>query len=146
MIRGAVEFPCAAMDDFVIVKADGDPLFVLANVVDDIDMAITHVIRGEDLLPTTPRGVLVWEALRTIGWRTDGSTGRGPAATPAAGLRPPAHAGQRAAEEAVQAAGPGGGRVLPRPGLPTRRLPELPGTARLEPAGRRRRSSTRPRC
>jgi glutamyl-tRNA synthetase len=75
VIRGVVEFPCAAMDDFVVVKGDGAPLFVLANVVDDIDMAITHVIRGEDLLPTTPRGVLAWEALISIGWTTDGTTG-----------------------------------------------------------------------
>ncbi len=77
MIRGPVEFPSAAMDDFVAVKASGAPLFVLANVVDDIDMAITHVIRGEDLLPTTPRGVLVWEALVGLGWTTDGSAGVG---------------------------------------------------------------------
>jgi glutamyl-tRNA synthetase len=75
VIRGVVEFPCSAMDDFVAVKASGAPLFVLANVVDDIDMAITHVIRGEDLLPTTPRGVLAWEALISIGWTTDGSIG-----------------------------------------------------------------------
>ncbi len=82
VIRGIVEFPCAAMDDFVLVKANGAPLFVLANVVDDIDMSITHVIRGEDLLPTTPKGVLVWEALRAVGWSTDGSTGAGPAPAP----------------------------------------------------------------
>jgi glutamyl-tRNA synthetase len=75
VIRGPVEFPSAAMDDFVAVKATGAPLFVLANVVDDIDMAITHVIRGEDLLPTTPRGVLVWEALAGLGWTTDGAAG-----------------------------------------------------------------------
>ena len=75
VIRGDVEFPCAAMDDFVAVKADGSPLFVLANVVDDIDMAITHVIRGEDLLPTTPKGVLMWEALAGAGWTTDGWAG-----------------------------------------------------------------------
>ncbi len=84
VIRGDVEFPCAAMDDFVAVKASGAPLFVLANVVDDIDMAITHVIRGEDLLPTTPTGVLVWEALAIVGWTTDGSTRGG------ADRRPPA--------------------------------------------------------
>ncbi|MGH9080212.1 MAG: glutamate--tRNA ligase, partial [Acidimicrobiales bacterium] len=80
VVRGPVEFPRASMDDFVAVKANGAPLFVLANVVDDIDMAISHVIRGEDLLPTTPRGILVWEALRTIGWTTDGLAGgkRGP--------------------------------------------------------------------
>ena len=82
VIRGPVEFPCATIDDFVAVKATGAPLFVLANVVDDIDMAITHVIRGEDLLPTTPRGVLMWEAFRSLGWRTDGSTRSGPIDTP----------------------------------------------------------------
>jgi glutamyl-tRNA synthetase len=82
VIRGPVEFPNATMDDFVAVKATGAPLFVLANVVDDIDMAITHVIRGEDLLPTTPRGVLVWEAFRSLGWQTDGSTGAGVTGAP----------------------------------------------------------------
>jgi glutamyl-tRNA synthetase len=82
VIRGAVEFPCAAMDDFVAVKATGAPLFVLANVVDDIDMAITDVIRGEDLLPTTPRGVLVWEALAALGWTTDGTAGAAGEPTP----------------------------------------------------------------
>ena len=45
------------------MKSSGAPLFVLANVVDDIDMAITHVIRGEDLLPSTPKGLLLWSAL-----------------------------------------------------------------------------------
>ena len=75
IVRGPVEFPRSSMDDFVAVKANGSPLFVLANVVDDIDMGITHVIRGEDLLPTTPRGILVWEALGSVGWRTDGWDG-----------------------------------------------------------------------
>lgn len=75
VVRGPVEFPRDAMDDFVAVKANGAPLFVLANVVDDIDMAISDVIRGEDLLPTTPRGILVWEALGSLGWTTDGSGG-----------------------------------------------------------------------
>ena len=58
IIRGDVTFPHEAMEDFVVVKSTGQPLFVLANVVDDRDMAITHVIRGEDLLPTTPKGLL----------------------------------------------------------------------------------------
>jgi glutamyl-tRNA synthetase len=80
VIRGDVEFPAAAMDDFVAVKADGSPLFVLANVVDDIDMAITHVIRGEDLLPTTPRGILMWQALASVAWTPDTSA---PGSTPA---------------------------------------------------------------
>ena len=83
VIRGDVEFPCSAMDDFVAVKGSGAPLFVLANVVDDIDMAISHVIRGEDLLPTTPRCILLWEALARIGWTTDGTVGAVGAATPA---------------------------------------------------------------
>jgi glutamyl-tRNA synthetase len=89
VIRGVVEFPCSAMDDFVAVKANGAPLFVLANVVDDIDMAITHVIRGEDLLPTTPKGILVWQALVSLGWQTDGTTGAGTG--PAPGLPVFAH-------------------------------------------------------
>ncbi len=72
VIRGDVAFPCEAMDDFVAVKATGAPLFVLANVVDDIDMRITDVIRGEDLLPTTPKGILIWEALASCGWEPEG--------------------------------------------------------------------------
>jgi glutamyl-tRNA synthetase len=77
VVRGPIEFPSASMDDFVAVKSNGAPLFVLANVVDDIDMAITHVIRGEDLLSTTPRGILVWEGLRAIGWKSDATAGGG---------------------------------------------------------------------
>ena len=82
VIRGDVEFPLTAMDDFVAVKGSGAPLFVLANVVDDIDMAITHVIRGEDLLPTTPRGILMWNAFAGIGWTTDGTVGPAGEPTP----------------------------------------------------------------
>ncbi len=81
VIRGEVEFPHAAMEDFVVVKSSGQPLFVLANVVDDIDMAITHVIRGEDLLPTTPKGVLIWGALASSGWQTDGLVAGAPSPT-----------------------------------------------------------------
>jgi glutamyl-tRNA synthetase len=71
VVRGDVVFPNDAMDDFVAVKGNGAPLFVLANVVDDIDMAISHVIRGEDLLPTTPKGILVWQALEAVGWTAE---------------------------------------------------------------------------
>jgi len=63
LVRGTVTFPNAAMEDFVAVTSTGRPLFVLANTIDDRDMGITHVIRGEDLLPTTPKGVLLWHAL-----------------------------------------------------------------------------------
>ena len=93
LVRGDVEFPQRALEDFICVKGNGKPLFVLANAVDDRTMAISHVIRGEDQLPTTPRQIMLWGALEP-------GRGRGPCA---AGLRPPAVAGQRAGEEAVQA-------------------------------------------
>jgi glutamyl-tRNA synthetase len=63
IVRGDVEFPQRALEDFVCVKGNGKPLFVLANAVDDRTMAISYVIRGEDLLPTTPRQIMLWEAL-----------------------------------------------------------------------------------
>ena len=63
VVRGDVEFPNSTVEDFVVVKSSGDPLFVLAVVVDDISMGITHVIRAEEHLPTTPKAVLIWEAL-----------------------------------------------------------------------------------
>ncbi|MEU3309406.1 glutamate--tRNA ligase [Nocardiopsis sp. NPDC006832] len=62
-IRGDVEFDHAAIEDFVIARADGSPLFVLANVLDDVEMRITHVIRGEEHLSNTPKQQLLWEAL-----------------------------------------------------------------------------------
>jgi glutamyl-tRNA synthetase len=67
LVRGDVEFPLSAIEDFVVVKSNGGPLFVLANVVDDRAMGITHVIRGEDLLPSAPKALLVWAALDEIG-------------------------------------------------------------------------------
>ncbi|MGB9112181.1 MAG: glutamate--tRNA ligase [Acidimicrobiales bacterium] len=63
VVRGAVEFQNSTIEDFVLVKSNGDPLFVLAVVADDRDMRITHVIRAEEHLPTTPKAVLIWEAL-----------------------------------------------------------------------------------
>ncbi len=63
LVRGEVEFPQRALEDFICVKGNGKPLFVLANAVDDRTMAITHVIRGEDQLPTTPRQIILWGAL-----------------------------------------------------------------------------------
>ena len=82
LIRGDVTFPHDAMEDFVVVKSTGQPLFVLANVVDDRDMAITHVIRGEDLLPTTPKGLLVWAALDSAAAAVAGDAGGGAPALP----------------------------------------------------------------
>ncbi len=63
LVRGRVAFDNGTIDDFVLVKGNRAPLFVLANVVDDLDMRITHVIRAEEHLPTTPKAILVYEAL-----------------------------------------------------------------------------------
>ncbi|MYH44986.1 MAG: glutamate--tRNA ligase [Acidimicrobiaceae bacterium] len=63
LVRGEVSFPNESLEDFVIRRGDGSPTFHLANAVDDHDMGISHVIRGEDLLNTTPRVLLIWQAL-----------------------------------------------------------------------------------
>jgi len=63
LIRGQVEFDLQDFDDVVLIKKDGTPTFHFANVVDDIDMNITHVIRGEDHLSNTPKHILLYEAL-----------------------------------------------------------------------------------
>ncbi|MBO0728266.1 MAG: glutamate--tRNA ligase [Acidimicrobiaceae bacterium] len=63
VIRGRVSVDNARIEDFGVRKSNGDPLFILANVVDDADMRITHVIRGDDHIPNTPKYILLWEAL-----------------------------------------------------------------------------------
>ncbi len=63
LIRGEPTFPNAVLEDFGLLKSSGDPLFLLANVADDIDMAITHVVRGEDHLSNTPKYQLLWAAI-----------------------------------------------------------------------------------
>jgi glutamyl-tRNA synthetase len=63
LIRGEPTFDNRLLEDFVIARSDGSPLFLLANVVDDITMAITHVIRAEEHLPNTPKQQLLFEAL-----------------------------------------------------------------------------------
>jgi glutamyl-tRNA synthetase len=62
-IRGDVRFPNDSQDDFVIARGDGSPLYNFAVAVDDADMGITHVIRGDDHLSNTPKQLLVMEAL-----------------------------------------------------------------------------------
>ena len=66
LIRGAVNFESALVDDKVLLKADGMPTYHLAVVVDDYQMAISHVFRGEEWLPSAPVHILLWEYL---GWR-----------------------------------------------------------------------------
>jgi len=63
LIRGEVRFAHDALEDFVILRSDGTSVFLLANAVDDLDMGITHVVRGEDLLSSTPRALLLRRAL-----------------------------------------------------------------------------------
>jgi glutamyl-tRNA synthetase len=63
LIRGTVVTENSHIEDFVIARADGSPVFLIANVVDDVAMGITHVIRAEEHLPNTPKQQLLWEAL-----------------------------------------------------------------------------------
>jgi glutamyl-tRNA synthetase len=63
VVRGRVEFETANIEDFVIQRSDGSAMFLLANVVDDIDMGITHVIRGEDMVNNVPKQLLLRAAL-----------------------------------------------------------------------------------
>lgn len=63
LIHGDMSFPCADIEDFVLLKADGVPTYNFAAVVDDASMDITHVVRGDDHLSNTPKQVLVYRAL-----------------------------------------------------------------------------------
>ncbi len=63
LIRGDLSFGPADIDDFVILRSNGSPTYHLASTVDDVDYEITHVARGEDLLPSTPKHILLTRAL-----------------------------------------------------------------------------------
>ncbi|MHB8573220.1 MAG: glutamate--tRNA ligase [Candidatus Dormibacteria bacterium] len=63
LVRGEVRFSSDDIGDFIVVKSDGDPVFLFSNAVDDADQRITHVIRGEDHLSNTPRQLMVLRAL-----------------------------------------------------------------------------------
>ncbi len=65
LVRGRLEFDNATLDDQVLIKSDGFPTYHLASVVDDHEMAITHVIRGDEWLPSTPKHVILYGVL---GW------------------------------------------------------------------------------
>src|ERR1700712_4548896 len=67
MVRGQVTFPAGSVPDPVMVRGNGAPLYTLVNPVDDALMGITHVLRGEDLLSSTPRQIALYEALADIG-------------------------------------------------------------------------------
>ena len=67
LIRGEVTFKAGSVPDYVIVRSTGHPLYTLVNPVDDALMGITHVLRGEDLLSSTPRQVVLYQALLELG-------------------------------------------------------------------------------
>lgn len=67
LVRGDITFKAGTIPDFVVVRANGQPLYTLVNPVDDALMGITHVLRGEDLLSSTPRQIVLYEALKAIG-------------------------------------------------------------------------------
>ncbi|WP_210480746.1 glutamate--tRNA ligase [Naasia sp. SYSU D00948] len=71
LVRGPITFPAGSFPDFVVVRPSGDPLYTLVNPVDDALMGITHVLRGEDLLSSTPRQIALYHALIDIGVATE---------------------------------------------------------------------------
>ncbi|TSD12539.1 glutamate--tRNA ligase [Curtobacterium sp. KBS0715] len=67
LVRGEITFKQGTFPDFVVVRPNGTPLYTFTNPVDDALMGITHVLRGEDLLSSTPRQIALYEALYEIG-------------------------------------------------------------------------------
>ncbi len=67
LVRGTISFESEHVPDYVLVRANGQPLYTLVNPVDDALMEITHVLRGEDLLSSTPRQIVLYDALAEIG-------------------------------------------------------------------------------
>jgi glutamyl-tRNA synthetase len=67
LIRGPISFDSEHVPDYVLVRANGQPLYTLVNPVDDASMGITHVLRGEDLLSSTPRQIALYDALHELG-------------------------------------------------------------------------------
>ncbi|MCU1570180.1 MAG: glutamate--tRNA ligase [Naasia sp.] len=67
LVRGEITFPAGSFSDFVVVRPNGQPLYTLVNPVDDALMRVTHVLRGEDLLSSTPRQIALYHALIDIG-------------------------------------------------------------------------------
>jgi glutamyl-tRNA synthetase len=62
-VRGRIEFDHQQIEDFVLLRSNGLPIYHLSVVADDIDMGITHVIRGDDHISNTPKHILLWQAL-----------------------------------------------------------------------------------
>jgi glutamyl-tRNA synthetase len=67
LVRGEVSYAAGSVPDFALTRGSGEPLYTLVNPVDDALMKITHVLRGEDLMPSTPRQIALYQALMRIG-------------------------------------------------------------------------------
>ena len=67
LVRGDISFKASTQPDYVVARSNGAPLYTLVNPVDDALMGVTHVLRGEDLLPSTPRQLALYDALKRIG-------------------------------------------------------------------------------
>ena len=67
LVRGEITFPAGSFSDFVVVRPNGQPLYTLVNPVDDALMGVTHVLRGEDLLSSTPRQIALYNAMFEAG-------------------------------------------------------------------------------
>ena len=121
LVHGPVRFDNAHIEDFVVLRSDGYPTYHLSVVVDDMAMAISHVVRGDDHISNTPKQVLLYQAFGHAG----------------AALRArAAHHGRRQ-EAAQQAPRRHLGDGVRAPGLPARGHGELPGPARLVARQRR---------
>jgi glutamyl-tRNA synthetase len=70
LVRGEITFPAGSFPDFVVVRPNGHPLYTLVNPVDDALMGVTHVLRGEDLLSSTPRQIALYNAMVQSGITT----------------------------------------------------------------------------
>src|SRR5438093_2920098 len=63
LVHGPITFDCANIEDFVILRSDGHPTYHLSVVSDDVEMAITHVVRGDDHISNTPKQILLYQAI-----------------------------------------------------------------------------------
>jgi glutamyl-tRNA synthetase len=63
LVHGPIEFDCANIEDFVILRSDGHPTYQLSVVADDVEMAMTHVVRGDDHISNTPKQILIYQAV-----------------------------------------------------------------------------------
>ncbi|HUL98934.1 MAG TPA: glutamate--tRNA ligase [Mycobacterium sp.] len=67
LVRGEMSYTAGSIPDFALTRGNGEPLYTLVNPVDDALMKITHVLRGEDLMPSTPRQIALYQALQRLG-------------------------------------------------------------------------------